>query len=137
VRASTITQENEMRRLIALTVVCLAIASGAAAGEEPYGTDIQGNALASKGGIAATNRSIAVDSIDVSVKTVDNSIRQVAIMKDDVNVRSAIVVTGDGALKTIAGSGNGSIGGGISVSAIGAANSISTTTTGANRSGRR
>jgi hypothetical protein len=131
-----ITQENGMKLPIALALASMLMASATAQARD-RDASIQGNALAGNGGIAATNHSIAVDSIDVSVKTVDNSIRQIAIMKDDVSVHSAIIVSGDGALKTIAGSGNGSIGGGITVSAIGAANSISTTTTGAMRSGRR
>jgi hypothetical protein len=126
-----------MRKLTALAFASLLATAAAAQAQNVNDDGIQGNALAMRGGVAATDRSIAVDSLDVSLKSVDNSIRQIAVMRDDVSVRSAIIVTGDGALKTISGNGNGSIGGGINVSAVGAANSISTTVTAASRSGRR
>ncbi len=119
-----------MKKVILLAVAgMLAAAGGASAG------DIDLEAI--KGGIAtyAEDDGIAAGKVEVELETttitksfeVDNSIKQIARMRNDVEVNSKIKIDGNGNFKAFTGNGNGSVGGGISVSAIGAANSVSST----------
>jgi hypothetical protein len=120
-----------MTKLLALALAGTMAAAGAAIAEEIPLIDGIALGLAGQTAAVASDQSIALGSLDVTLKTVniDNSIRQIAIMKDDVTLISKVKITGSQNFNMASGNGNGSISGGLTVSAVGAANSISTTVT--------
>jgi flagellar biosynthesis/type III secretory pathway M-ring protein FliF/YscJ len=90
-----------------------------------------GNNIAALESAAASNESIAVGRVEttVNVTPVDNSIRQLAVMVGNVQALSVAVVVGSENLNATSGNGNGSVGGGLTISSVGAANSVSAITT--------
>ena len=127
-----------MKKFVIAAALVTVFAGSASASES--GLKIMDNAIAASaegGAAAASGHGIAVNvgSVDISSvttsTTIDKSISQSAIMKEEVSFRPDISIRGEGNLNTKAGNGNGSIGGGMNLSAVGAANSISTVVTGA------
>ena len=90
-----------------------------------------GNYIAALESAAASNESIAVGRVEttVNVTPVDNSIRQLAVMVGNVQALSVAVVVGSENPNATSGNGNGSVGGGLTISSVGAANSVSAITT--------
>ncbi len=90
-----------------------------------------GNNIAALESAAASTERIAVGRVEtnVNVTPVANSIRQLAIMTGNVQALSVAVVVGSENLNATSGNGNGSVGGGLTISSVGAANSVSAITT--------
>ena len=90
-----------------------------------------GNNIAALESAAASNESIAVGRVEttVNVTPVDNSIRQLSVMVGNVQALSVAVVVGSENLNATSGNGNGSVGGGLTISSVGEANSLSAITT--------
>ena len=90
-----------------------------------------GNNIAALESAAASNESIAVGRVETTVNLtpVDNSIRQLAVMVGNVQALSVAVVVGSENLNATSGNANGSVGGGLTISSVGAANSVSAITT--------
>lgn len=90
-----------------------------------------GNNIAALESAAASNESIAVGRVEttVNVTPVDNSIRQLSVMVGNVQALSVAVVVGSENLNATSGNGNGSVGGGLTISSVGAANAVSAITT--------
>lgn len=113
-------------------IALLCMAGAVACTDDQSSVDgIQEDILLGNNIAAASNESIAVGRVEttVNVTPVDNSIRQLAVMTGNVQSLSVAVVIGSENLNATSGNANGSVGGGLTISSVGAANSVSAITT--------